>query len=230
MNESLEPRYARLGDLDAIEVLSKNPEALTVVCLHGYGADMRDLAPLAAEIPVERPVRWIFPDGPEELEWGGRAWFPIDVAAFEEAQRTGKPRDLSGGEPGGMSESRLALQAFIEALGVPWDRLVLMGFSQGAMMAVDLALRAPQAPAGVAILSGTFVDRKSVEALAPKRAGLAFFQSHGSVDPILGFREALKLEAALKASGWKGELRRFEGGHGIPPELLPELGAWLEAR
>ena len=35
---------------------------------------------------------------------------------------------------------------------------------------------------------------------------------------------------ALKAAGWKGELRRFEGGHGIPPELLPELGAWLQAR
>jgi predicted esterase len=105
-----------------------------------------------------------------------------------------------------------------------------MGFSQGAMMAVDLALRAQKAPAGVAILSGTLVDRKSVAALAPKRAGLAFFQSHGSVDPILGFQEALKLETALMGAGWKGALRRFEGGHGIPPELLPELGAWLQAR
>jgi predicted esterase len=74
------------------------------------------------------------------------------------------------------------------------------------------------------------VDQKSVAALAPKHAGLAFFQSHGSVDPILGFQEALKLEKALKDAGWKGRLSRFEGGHGIPPELLPELGAWLQAR
>ena len=224
------PKIIRLGDLDAVEFPSADPKALTVVCLHGYGADMRDLAPLAPEIPVERPVRWIFPNGPEVLEWGGHAWFPIDVAAFEEAQRTGKPRDLSGHEPQGMAESRLALQGFIEELGASWDRLVLMGFSQGAMMSVDLALRAPTAPAGVAILSGTFVDAKSVAALAPQKKGLAFFQSHGSVDPILGFQEALKLEDALKAAGWKGELRRFEGGHGIPPELLPELGAWLQAR
>lgn len=224
------PRLVRHGNLDAIEFVSEDPAALTVVCLHGYGADMRDLAPLAPEIPVERPVRWIFPNGPETLEWGGRAWFPIDVAAFEEAQRTGKPRNLSGGEPEGMAQSRLELQAFLEALDVPWEQLVPMGFSQGAMMAVDLAMRAPKAPAGVAILSGTFVDRKSVLALAPKKKGLPFFQSHGSVDPILGFQEALKLEGALKAAGWKGELRRFEGGHGIPPELLPELGAWLQAR
>ncbi|MFI5349456.1 MAG: alpha/beta hydrolase [Elusimicrobiota bacterium] len=224
------PKLVHLGNLDAIEFPSADPKALTVICLHGYGADMRDLAPLAPEIPVERPVRWLFPNGPETLEWGGRAWFPIDVAAFEEAQRTGKPRDLSGGEPAGMAESRLELQAFIEALGVSWDPLVLMGFSQGAMMAVDLALRAPKAPAGVAILSGTFVDQKTTAALAAKRKGLAFFQSHGSVDPSLGSQEALKLEKALKDAGWKGELRRFEGGHGIPPELLPELGAWLQAR
>jgi phospholipase/carboxylesterase len=223
------PRLVRHGGLDAIEFVSEDPKALTVICLHGYGADMRDLAPLAPEIPVERPVRWIFPNGPETLDWGGRAWFPIDVASFEEAQRTGKPRDLSSGEPQGLAQSRLELQAFIEALGAPWDRLVLMGFSQGAMMAVDLALRAPKAPAGVAILSGAFVDGTTVHALAPKRKGLRFFQSHGSVDPILGFQEALKLEGALKAAGWKGALRRFEGGHGIPPELLPELGAWISA-
>lgn len=224
------PRLVRHGGLDAIEFVSEDPKALTVVCLHGYGADMRDLAPLAPEIPVGKPVRWLFPDGPEVLEWGGRAWFPIDVAAFEEAQRAGKPRDLSTGEPEGMAESRAELQAFVSELGAPWDRLVLMGFSQGAMMAVDAALRAPQAPAGVAILSGTFVDKKTVLKLAPERAGLPFFMSHGSVDPILGFQEALKLEDALKTAGWKGALRRFEGAHGIPPQLLPELGAWLSAR
>jgi phospholipase/carboxylesterase len=224
------PKLVRFAGLDAVEFPCADPEALTVICMHGYGADMRDLAPLAPEIPVERPVRWIFPDGPEVLDWGGRAWFPIDVAAFEEGQRTGKPRDLSGGEPLGMAGARLELQAFISELGAPWDKLVVMGFSQGAMMAVDLALRAPLAPAGVAILSGAFVDRKTVLALAPKRKNLAFFQSHGSVDAILGFQEALKLAETLKDAGWKGELRRFEGGHGIPPELLPELGAWLQAR
>ena len=226
----VDPKVVRLGNMEAVEFPCADPKALTVICLHGYGADMRDLAPLAPEIPVERPIRWIFPNAPEVLDWGGRAWFPIDVAAFEEAQRTGKPRDLSGGEPAGMAEARVELQAFIQELGASWDKLVVMGFSQGAMMAVDLALRSQLAPAGVGILSGTFVDRKTVFSLAPKRKGLAFFQSHGSVDPILGFREALALEKALKDSGWKGELRRFEGGHGIPPEILPELGAWLQAR
>ncbi|MFI5360749.1 MAG: alpha/beta hydrolase [Elusimicrobiota bacterium] len=214
--------------MDAIEFPSEDPAALTCVVMHGYGADMRDLAPLAPEIPVERPVRWIFPDAPEVLDWGGRAWFPIDVAAFEEAQRSGKPRDLSGGEPAGMAEARGEVEEFLAELAVPWDRLVLAGFSQGAMMAVDLAARAPKPPAGVAILSGTLVDLKTLSSLASEKKGLSFFQSHGSVDPILGFQEALALEKVLKDAGWIGSLRRFEGGHGIPPELLPELGAWLQ--
>lgn len=225
-----QPRLVRLAGLDAIELPSSDPKALTVVCLHGYGADMRDLAPLAAEVPVTRPVRWFFPDAPEVLDWGGRAWFPIDVEAFEEAQRTGKPRDLSGGEPAGMAEARAELTAALAELGAPWESLVLMGFSQGAMMAVDLALRAPKAPAGVAILSGTFVDRKTVEKLAPQKKGLPFFQSHGSVDPILGFAQARALEKALKDAGWDGSLLRFEGGHGVGPEVVAALGAWLSAR
>jgi phospholipase/carboxylesterase len=223
------PRLVRFGNLDAIEYPSSDPKALTVVCLHGYGADMRDLAPLAPEIPVERPIRWIFPDGPEVLDWGGHAWFPINVEAFEEAQRTGKPRDLAGGEPAGMAEARAELTAALDEIAVPAEKLVLMGFSQGAMMSVDVSLRLRGICAGVGILSGTLVDLKNLTALAPSKKGTPFFQSHGSVDPILGFAQALSLEKELKAAGWKGALQRFEGGHAIPPEVIAELGAWLQA-
>ena len=223
------PRQVRLGELDAVEFPCSDPKALSVVCQHGYGAGMRDLAPLAAEIAAGRSLRWIFPDGPQALDWGGKAWFPIDVAAFEEAQRTGVPRDISGGEPDGMAESRRLLQGTLEALGAGWEKLVLMGFSQGSMMAVDLALRAPRPPAGVVILSGATVDRGSFATLAPKRRGLRFFQSHGSMDPILGFSGGLALEKGLKEAGWVGSLYRFEGGHGVPPEVVDQLGAWLGA-
>lgn len=226
---SASPRLLQLGGLDAIEFPQDDPKAPTVLCLHGYGADARDLAPLALELDAGRPLRWVFPDAPETLDWGGRAWFPIDVAAFEQSQRTGKPRDLSGHEPEGMAESRALLQTLTDELGVPWENLVLMGFSQGSMMALDAAMRAPSQCLGVAILSGTFVDAKSVRKFAPAKKGLRFFQSHGSVDPILGFQQALALEKALLEAGWEGKLRRFEGGHGIPPEIAAELAAWLRS-
>ncbi len=223
-------RLVHFGPLDAIEVPNSDPNALTVMCLHGYGADRRDLAPLAEELQTERPIRWLFPDAPEVLDWGGRAWFPIDVAAFEEGQRTGTPRDLSLKEPEGLEWAREELQRFIQALGVSWENIILMGFSQGAMLAVDLALRAAAPPAGVVILSGTLVDEKTTAALAPRKKGLSFFQSHGSVDPILGFAQARALEKVLIEAGWKGQLRRFEGGHTIPAEILEGLLGWLEKR
>ena len=224
------PRLVRFAGLDAIEYPSSDARALTAVCLHGYGADMRDLAPLAQELETKRPITWLFPDAPEVLDWGGRAWYPIDVAAFEEAQRTGTPRDLSLHEPQGLEWAREELQRFIKELDKPWEDIVLMGFSQGAMLSVDLALRAEASPAGVVILSGTLVDKKKTAELAPKKKGLPFFQSHGSADPILGFAQARALEKILIESGWKGQLRRFEGGHAIPADILEGLAAWLEKR
>jgi phospholipase/carboxylesterase len=128
-----------------------------------------------------------------------------------------------------MAESRKELEALIGELSVAPEKLVLMGFSQGAMMAVDASLRLREICAGVAILSGTLVDRRNLSALAPSKKGMPFFQSHGSVDPILGFAQALELEKELKAAGWEGELHRFEGGHAIPPEIIAGLGAWLRA-
>lgn len=225
----MEPQLVELGGLQAIRLKNGSADDLTVVCLHGYGADMRDLFGLAAQTPAKRPLSWVFPDAPGRLDWGGKAWWPIDVAAFEAAQRGGKPRDLAAERPEGLPAAREAVQGLIAELGAPWSRLVLMGFSQGSMLAVDLALRAPEAPAGVAVLSGTLVDAQSVAELGPARRGLRFFQSHGSVDPILGFRQALALEKALTAAGWSGRLLRFEGGHAIPAEVLMGLGAWLDS-
>ncbi|MBI4061638.1 MAG: dienelactone hydrolase family protein [Elusimicrobia bacterium] len=225
-----EPRPVRFGHLDALSVPNPDPNALTVICLHGYGADMRDLAPLARELEAKRPISWLFPNAPETLDWGGRAWFSIDVAAFEEAQRTGVARDMSLREPEGLEWAREELQRFIQEAQIPWEKIVLMGFSQGAMLAVDLALRSEAPPAGVVILSGTLVDKKTTVELAPKRKGLPFFQSHGSADPILGFAQARALEKVLIEAGWKGSLHRFEGGHAVPAEVVAGLSSWLQKR
>lgn len=210
----------RAAGLDAIEVPAEAP-ALTVVLFHGYGADAADLAPLSGAVDRNKPLRWLFPEGPLPLDaFGmGRAWFDIDAEALE--------RDYSGARPEGMEAARRAALDFISALGLPWERLVLGGFSQGAMLAADLALSAPVAPRGLIILSGSLVDEARWSALAAHRRGLPFFQSHGSADPILGFHLALKLESLLRAAGLDGRLLRFEGGHSIPPEVIAAMGAFL---
>lgn len=216
-----------LGPLSVIE-FEAEPSAPTIVFFHGYGADAADLAPLAIELNLRRPARWIFPEGPLALPYGGRAWFPIDVESIERAQREGRPIDWSGHEPAGLEDVRKTVGVLLEAAGAPWEKLVLGGFSQGSMLALDCALRAPRNPMGVAILSGNLVNEAEWRRLAAARAGLPFFMSHGLVDPILGHPGARKLETLLLGAGLKGKLRTFEGGHAIPPDVLSSLSEFLD--
>lgn len=220
---------SKTAALESLVVEAEGPDPITVVCMHGYGADMHDLAGLASGLKISRPVRWCFPNAPLELEFGGRAWFAINVLEFEAAQREGRARDLSRGEPDGMSSAREAVARYFAELAAPANRVVAMGFSQGSMMAVDYALHASENLRGVGILSGTLVSSETVKRLAPKKKGQKFFQSHGSVDPILGFAQALALEKELVHAGWNGKLLRFEGGHGVPGEVAQALEEWVDA-
>ncbi len=195
---------------------------------HGYGANGADLAPLEHEIRTGKKFSWAFPNAPLELDFGGLAWFHIDVEAINRAQMTGKPVDFSGSDPENLADARETGEEIVKELGVPWKDLILGGFSQGAMLAVDLALRAPEAPRGLVILSGNLINERAWKELAPRREGLRFFQSHGLADPILGHRGAVRLNEVLNAGGLDGKLLTFEGGHAITPEVLDGLGRYLD--
>lgn len=226
------PARRRYGPLDCI-VFDAPGADKTIVLFHGYGADAADLAPLAREIRLARLARWVFPNAPLQLELGfltsGRAWFPLDMAAFEEAQRKGEHRDLSGAEPPGLAQTRALVESFLAALGGDFSRLVLGGFSQGAILATDLSLRALESPLGLAILSGNLMNEKEWRALAPSRKGLPFFQSHGFYDPLLGHAGAQRLEKLLREAGLAGSLFSFEGGHEISLEVLDKLTVFLDS-
>lgn len=220
----------KIGPLEAVDFNAKE-KGPVVVFFHGYGADAADLAPLAGAIALPRPVRWVFPDAPLTVPLGpystGRAWFHLDVERFQKAQLEGKTLDMSQIEPEGLAQARETTLEFLAALGVPWDRLILGGFSQGAMLAADLSLRAQKPPRGLVVLSGNLISEGPWKNLAPARAGLPFFLSHGTSDPILGYRGAQQLDRLFQEAGLNGKLLTFNGGHEIPEEVMAALGAFL---
>lgn len=220
----------KIGPLEAVD-FNAQEKGPVVVFLHGYGADAADLTPLAGAIALPRPVRWLFPDAPLTVPLGpystGRAWFHLDVEKFQKAQLEGKTLDMSRMEPEGLAQARQTALEFLAALGVPWDRLILGGFSQGAMLAADLSLRAPKPPRGLVVLSGSLINEDVWRKLAPERSGLPFFMSHGTSDPILSYRGAQKLDRIFQEAGLTGKLLTFDGGHEIPPEAMAALGEFL---
>ncbi|NVB82162.1 MAG: phospholipase [Kofleriaceae bacterium] len=196
---------------------------LTVVLLHGFGAPGDDLVALAQFLKV--PARFVFPAAPIEL--GGlygdaRAWWRLDLMQLEQDLRTGAIRDRRSEVPEGLVEVRAQVNRFLAELKARFgaDKLVLGGFSQGAMVSLDVALHRDTALSGLLLMSGTLLAESEWAPLMPKLAGVPIVQSHGRADPLLPFSIAEVLRDQLTAAGAKLQFVPFNGGHEIPPVVL----------
>jgi phospholipase/carboxylesterase len=200
-----------------------------VVLLHGFGAAGDDLVPFHRVLDVPREVRFAFPAAPIELGpamYGeSRAWWRLDIAALEEAITTGRHRDLAGSVPDGLPEARALVRAMLDELSreLAPSTLVLGGFSQGAMLSLDVALHDPRPLGALAVLSGTFLSEKEWQPRMAARAGTNVLVSHGSHDPLLPVAESQRLAKALSDSGWMVDFVGFRGQHEIPPVVLDRL-------
>ena len=169
----------QLGKLKCIEVLASTPTDKTLILFHGFGADAYDLQTLSDVIQTPWPCNWIFPQGILEVPigpgWTGRAWWEIDMQAYQQAAATGQAMDLSSVRPKNLDQLRELVFGMIKDLKISWSDLILGGFSQGAMLATDIYLNAPQDPAGLIILSGALINKPEWSQLAPHRAGKKIF-------------------------------------------------------
>ena len=233
-------RTMMMGDLTIRIAGEPRGARKAVVLCHGYGAPGTDLVPLARELCQLAPelagaTAFVFPEAPESLEglglWGGRAWWPISLEALESYARGAQRPDNRGEEPEGLAHARRLLLKMLEefsaASGLAYDRMVLGGFSQGAMLTTDVALALDEPPAGLVILSGTLLSESSWRKRAARRAGLPVFQSHGRQDPLLPYALAEALRDLLTGAGLSVDFHAFDGEHTIAAEVLEALPPWL---
>jgi phospholipase/carboxylesterase len=207
-----------------------------VVLLHGFGAPGDDLVGLTPMLDAPAGTRFLFPVGPLPLQMGyaeSRAWWMIDLEKLQRDRAAGRPRDLSEEIPKGLVEARGEVVALLEdatrRLGADPSRTIIGGFSQGAMLACDVAWRMERPFAGLVVLSGTLLARREWAPLLPKRKGLPVLQSHGSDDPLLPFAQAEALRTLLSQAGLLVDWVGFRGGHEIPPVVLTRLGGFLRS-
>jgi phospholipase/carboxylesterase len=196
-----------------------------VVLLHGWGASGDDLVSLAHDLARPR-TRFFVPAAPL-VEGAGRAWWHLDADrpshAFDGEMPEGyQPRRQ-------VSAVRRAVQTLLRTIRSRYapDVLVLGGFSQGAMLSLDVALAADPAVDRVAVLSGSLLA-DSLEGLhATRTSRPPIFMSHGRRDAMLSFQGSERAKLTLEQHGFAVTWHPFEGAHEIPRAVVEHLKDFL---
>lgn len=197
-----------------------NPNRL-VVLLHGYGSDGNDLIGLA---PYWRQIfpdaLFVAPNGPHacDINPQGFQWFPLDLS--REISR------LTGSEA-----ARPSINAFLEDLwaetGLGPEDTILGGFSQGAMMALDVGFRMEKPLLGIVAFSGGVIDPDNVGAHIKSKPPVCLV--HGAEDDVVPVSMSVVGGEALKKSGIDVSVHVSPGaGHTIAPDGLQVAGEFLQ--
>jgi len=192
---------------------ARAPEG-ALVLLHGRGADEADLFPLLDALDPERRLLGITPRGPLALPPGGAHWYALG----------GIPTP----EPDTFFPTFEAAAAFLDGLPVPLDRVVLGGFSQGAVMSWALGLAAGRPrPAAIMALSGFMPEVEGFELDLAGLDGYPIAVAHGSLDPIIPVEFGRAAAERVRAAGADLLWRETRVPHTIDPRVLPELQAFV---
>jgi phospholipase/carboxylesterase len=203
----------------------------SVLWLHGLGADGNDFAPIVPELVREDwpAIRFVFPHAPVRAVTinGGarmRAWY--DIRDMNLANRA---------DAEGVAESVAQVEALVEReaqRGIPPERLVLAGFSQGGAITLAAGIARAQPLAGLVALS-TYLPMAPAQAqaaLRPAAASQPLFMAHGVFDPVVPAAAGEASAKAMTSFGFDVQWHRYPMQHAVCPEEIRHLGDWMTAR
>jgi phospholipase/carboxylesterase len=213
--------------LAAVEIEPPVPARSSVVWLHGLGADGHDFAPIVPDLGVDEAaaVRFVFPHAPRipvTINMGMimPAWYDIREPEL------GSRADLDGVKRSAAAVGVL-LRREIER-GIPEERLVLGGFSQGGAVALYAGLRRSRPLAGLLALSTYLVGADTLDAERAVPDPLPpVFQAHGTLDPMVPVRAGEEARERLLRLGYDVTWRSYPMGHQVCMEEIRDIGTWL---
>lgn len=199
----------------------------SVIWLHGLGADGHDFEPIVPELGGEIAdcVRFVFPNAPHRpvtINNGMvmRAWY--DISDADLARRA---------DEGGVLESEKILKSLVEAeatRGMPTERIVLAGFSQGGAIALHTGLRYPETLAGIMALSTYLPLEEAVrEEASEANRRVPIFMAHGSQDPVIPLSTSEASRAFMTRLGYVVECHTYPMPHAVCAEEVRDIRDWI---
>ncbi|TAG00159.1 MAG: carboxylesterase [Betaproteobacteria bacterium] len=214
--------------LDSITLDPPTPATACVIWMHGLGADGNDFVPLVPELDLPRNhgVRFVFPNAPTmpvtiNNGYVMRAWYDIVGAELD------KRADESGVR---RSQSQInELIADQRSKGIAANKILLAGFSQGGVIAMQTTLRYPEKLAGVLALSTYLAcaDTMGSEGTLVNKSTPIFY-AHGTVDPVIPMRLAQQSRAVLATHGYTVEARDYGMPHSVCAEEVDDIAEFLK--
>ncbi len=213
--------------LDGIEIETGPQPRYAVIWLHGLGADGNDFAPIVPEFQLGGlgPIRFIFPHAPTRpvtINNGMtmRAWYDIYMADLVRRE-----------DEAGLRASQLAVEALIareNERGIPTERIVLAGFSQGCAMALQTGLRHPARLAGIIGLSGYLpLAALAADERHAANQGTPIFLGHGTMDPVVIFERAQATLEALQSMEYDVRFKTYPMPHSVCLEEVQDIAVFL---
>ncbi|HEY7037800.1 MAG TPA: dienelactone hydrolase family protein [Methylomirabilota bacterium] len=213
--------------LDSIQVETAPNPTVTVIWMHGLGADGHDFGPIVPELglPARPAIRFVFPHAPLRpvtINQGHvmRAWY--DIRALAGVRRE---------DEAGVRQSAQQVEALMERecqRGIEPGRLVLAGFSQGGAMALHVGLRHSERLAGVLALSCYLPLAATLATEAsPANRDVPIFWAHGVHDPMIPLAMAEHGREQVAALGYPIEWHQYPMPHSVCAEEIADIARWL---
>lgn len=211
--------------MEKLYAIEQRPNVATdkaplIVLLHGYGSNERDLFAFAGELPANAYIvslRAPHPLGPESY-----AWFAINFMA-DDQRFSDIPQAIDSRD-----QIAATIRTMIDTLPIDATNITLIGFSQGCILSLAVALSNPGLVKNVIGLSG-YVNRDLLAIPAQAQFGdLRFFISHGTVDQVIPVEWARQTPAYLESLNLPVTYKEYPVGHGVAPQNFYDLLKWLE--
>lgn len=204
-----------------------NP-TVAIIWMHGLGADANDFVPMLQELDLAGlpAIRFIFPNAdtmPVTVNGGYvmRAWY--DIIATD----LGRQEDEAG-----LRASQVKVEALMareNARGIPNERIILAGFSQGCAMTLQTGLRQKTRLAGLLCLSGYVpIAPKAAAEHTPESLATPIFLVHGRMDPVIAIARATASRDLLVDWGYQVEWHEYAMQHSLCQEEVNDISAWLK--